>query len=152
AHPASADFQAEADRLAGHMGLRGRPRVYLLPGPVPPLLWAFLGRARLFFPKALLARLSERGRSALLVHELAHLARRDHWVRWVELLVAALFWWYPVAWLARRRLHAAEEECCDAWVLRQLPDAGSDYAGALLETVDFLSGARAALPPAASGF
>ena len=102
-------------------------------------LWAVGGRAGLFFPESLLKHIEEPGRSALLVHELAHLRRRDHWVRWLELIVAGLYWWYPLVWLACRRLQAAEEECCDAWVVSELPGYGDAYAGALLETVDFLS-------------
>ena len=52
---------------------------------------------------------------AVLAHELAHLKRRDHWVRRLEAIVLGLYWWYPGAWWARRQLERAEEECCDAW-------------------------------------
>ena len=31
----------------------------------------------------------------------------------------SLFWWHPVVWWARREMEAAEEECCDAWVVEQ---------------------------------
>ncbi len=154
ATPASAALQDEVRELARRMGLRCCPSIWLLPGPVPPLVWAVGGRARLFFPRNLLQRLAPQSRAALLVHELAHIRRRDHWVRALEWVVAGLYWWYPLVWYACRRLHAAEEECCDAWVTSELPEAGTAYAGALLETVDFLAEAPAVavLPPAASGF
>jgi hypothetical protein len=86
-----------------------------------------------------------------LAHELAHLRRRDHWVRWLELVVLGLYWWHPVAWWARRRFQQAEEQCCDAWVLWALPGLARTYAKALLETVEFLSEVRPVMPPAASG-
>ncbi len=121
-------------------------------GALPPLLWAVGGRARLFFPRTLLQQLDEASRDTLLVHELAHLCRRDHWVRGVEWLALGLYWWNPLVWFGCRALHAVEEECCDAWVVSELPGAAPAYAGALLETVDFLAGARTVLPPAASGF
>jgi len=152
ARPAPEGLQRQARELAAQLGLARCPAVLLLPGPVPPLLWAVAGRARLFFPANLLPRLDEAGRAALLAHELAHLARRDHWVRWLELLAGCVYWWYPVVWLARGRLQAAEEECCDAWVVAALPGHGPAYAGALLETVEFLSRRPVPLPPAASGF
>src|SRR5262249_57436236 len=84
-------------------------------------------------------------------HELAHWRRRDHWVRWLELAALTLYWWCPLVWWAKEQLQQSEEECCDAWVVAALPGAARDYALALVETVDFLSGARAVLPPAASG-
>jgi WD40 repeat protein/beta-lactamase regulating signal transducer with metallopeptidase domain len=152
AEKAPASLREEAERLAAQVGLARCPSVWLVSGPVPPLLWAAGRRPRMFFPEALLAQLDERGRRSLLVHELAHLARRDHWVRWVELIVAGLYWWYPLVWLACRRLQAAEEECCDAWVVSTLPGHGTAYAGALLETVDFLAQRPSPLPPVASGF
>src|SRR5262245_18528592 len=96
------------------------PEVLLVPGPVPPMVWA-IGFTRVLFPAGLLDRLDSGGRHALLIHELAHVRRRDHWVRWLELLVLALYWWYPLVWLARYRLQASEEECCDAWVVDELP-------------------------------
>ena len=88
---------------------------------------------------------------AVLAHELAHWKRRDHWVRRLEAVVLGLYWWYPVAWWAHRRLEQAEEECCDAWVVWSLPAAASSYAEALVTTATFLSGHRNSLPLGASG-
>jgi len=141
--------QCHARALAARMGLWRCPEVWLLPGPLPPLVWAAFGRARLYFPRDLLARLDDDGRGALLTHELAHVCRRDHWVRWLELVAVALYWWCPLAWWARAQLRACEEECCDAWVVEQLP--ARCYAGAILETVEFLAATPRALPAAASG-
>jgi WD40 repeat protein len=131
------------------MGLARRPEIWLLPGPLPPLVWAALGRVRIFLPAKLLDRLDESERRSLLAHELAHVRRRDHWVRWLELIVSAVYWWYPLVWLARRRLHVHEEECCDAWVVGEVPPRV--YAGAILNTLDFLAEDRAPLPVMASG-
>jgi hypothetical protein len=68
----------------------------------------------------------------------------------LELVVAGCYWWHPVVWWARRAIHAAEEQCCDAWVVWALPQAARAYGKALLQTVEFLD-ARPVLPAAASG-
>jgi hypothetical protein len=115
------------------------------------MLWSWGRTPRLLLPAALLDRIDGQQRATLLVHELAHLRRRDHWVRCLELLVTGLYWWHPVVWWARREIEVAEEECCDAWVVWALPAAARSYATALMETVDFLSEIRPALPPAVSG-
>jgi beta-lactamase regulating signal transducer with metallopeptidase domain len=149
--PAPVPIQRQAAELAGRLGLRRCPEVTFVIGPVSPLLWAVCGRPRLLLPAELWERLSGDQRDAILVHELAHLRRRDHWLRRLELLVLGLYWWHPVVWWARRELREAEEQCCDAWVVAVLPTAAREYALALVETVTFLSPVRAALPLAASG-
>ena len=62
-----------------------------------------------------------------------------------------IYWWHPVAWFARRELREAEEQCCDAWVMATLPNAGRSYSLALMETLDFLAEPPVALPVLASG-
>ncbi|MDB5309063.1 MAG: High-affnity carbon uptake protein Hat/HatR, partial [Gemmataceae bacterium] len=142
-------FAREVAEMADALGLGSVPRVRLIPGAVAPMVWS-LGRTAVYFPTDLLARLSPQQRATLITHELAHLKRGDHWVRWLELAALALYWWCPLAWLARRELQRAEEECCDAWVVDALPTGGHTYATALLDTLDFLAEAPRA-PALASG-
>ena len=149
ARPAPAHVQALAARLARQFGLRRCPDVSLLPAPLPPMIWAALGQVRVLLPAGLLERLDEEQLAALLAHELAHVRRGDHWVRRFEFVVLGLYWWYPLAWWARARLQAAEEECCDAWVVEALPARA--YASAIVATVDFLANDLAAVPALASG-
>jgi beta-lactamase regulating signal transducer with metallopeptidase domain len=151
ARPAPAALQVRAAELADELGLRRCPPVLLVPGRLAPMLWAFFGRPRLLVPERLLEMVGPRQQATLLAHELAHLRRRDHWVRGVEFLATGLYWWHPAVWYACRELREAEEQCCDAWVVSTLPGAGRSYAAALVETLDFLSAAPAAVPPLASG-
>jgi beta-lactamase regulating signal transducer with metallopeptidase domain len=145
------DLQARVRVFAHRLGMTRFPDVRLVDAPLTPLLWA-LGRSPcLLLPTGLWYRLSEEQRDTLLVHELAHLRRGDHWVRRLELVVLGLYWWHPVVWWARRELQEAEEQCCDAWVTWALPEAAPAYAAALVETVAFLSCPRSALPLGASG-
>jgi beta-lactamase regulating signal transducer with metallopeptidase domain len=149
--PAPESLRQRTQRLAAKLQLRRCPDVWLVPGRVAPMLWAAGGRPRILFPADLLGQTTPEQQNALLVHELAHLRRRDHWVRWLEFAAAGLHWWNPVLWFARRELREAEELCCDAWVTSTLPDAGKAYATALLETLDFLSDAPPGQPLLASG-
>ncbi len=100
--PMPAEWQAGIDELAGRLGLRRPPTACLVPGDVPPMLWAVGPRARLLVPARLWATLGDDERTSLFLHELAHLKRRDHWVRWAELAVAGLYWWHPAVWWIRR--------------------------------------------------
>ena len=133
------ELQDEADRLARKMGMRSSPRIWLVSGTVCPMLWAAWGRPRVLVPRELWGKFDAQQRRTLLVHELAHCVRRDHWVRYLELLATAIYWWNPLCWWARRHLREAEEQCCDAWVMALMPGSFKQYAHALLEAVDWIS-------------
>jgi beta-lactamase regulating signal transducer with metallopeptidase domain len=52
-----------------------------------------------------------------LLHELAHVRRRDALARIVQLVAGAVFFFWPVVRLVSRRLDLAREAACDAWAL-----------------------------------
>lgn len=133
-------LQAAARQLATRFGLRRCPQVYVVAARVPPLLWKTGRRVLIVLPSDLVDQLGRTEQTALLAHELAHYRRGDHLFRWVEATILGIYWWHPVVWWARRRLHEAEEHCCDAWVLWALPGEAKRYAHTLVTAVDFLSG------------
>jgi beta-lactamase regulating signal transducer with metallopeptidase domain len=150
ARPAPPAIASRALALAAGLGLRRPPPLLLVPARIPPMLWPDRAGPRLLLPCDLLPDLSGAELDALLAHELAHVRRRDHWVRLVEVAATALFWWYPITWWARRSLRRAEERCCDEWVLRLLPRSAEAYASGLLKSLTFVS-EPAPLPAVASG-
>jgi hypothetical protein len=74
------------------------------------------------------------------------LRRRDHWVRGLELVVAIVCWWNPLAWAVRRQIHWAEELCCDAWVRLAFPQDAKRYAETLLEAAGAVAVSPAGRP------
>ena len=148
---ASSEVQEQLTRLAARCGCEKPPQVWLMPGALSPMLWSMGRSTRLIFPEALLDRLEAVSRETLLAHELAHFQRGDHWVRFVSLLTTGLFWWHPVVWWARHAIEAAEEECCDAWVVMRGAVPPRRYAEAILETVDFIAERRWRVPPLGTG-
>ncbi|MFH1267903.1 MAG: M56 family metallopeptidase [Planctomycetota bacterium] len=151
ATPAPVFLRVEVEALAKRLGVRRRPKTFLVPAAISPMLWAPFGEATVLFPAKLLERLEAEGRQALLLHELAHLRRRDHRVRIVEAAATAFYWWHPVVWWARREIQLAEEACCDSWVVSEMPDRRETYAAALVEAVRFLSHPPSLLPLPTSG-
>jgi hypothetical protein len=149
--PDTGEVAQRIAHLAAKLGLKRIPLAYLVPGVIPPMLLVLGRSSRLLLPAALWERLDPVQRDTLLLHELAHIRRADHRVRWLEVVVLGLYWWHPVAWWACRVVRDAEEECCDAWVVWAAPESGPAYASTLVETVAYLSGAPAALPAGASG-
>ncbi len=71
----------------------------------------------------------------ILLHELAHLQRKD-WL--VNLLVHAIgipFFFHPLFYLVRKRLTDVQEQICDGWVI-QATGKRADYAQCLVDMLD----------------
>ena len=134
--------QRLAREIARGLGLAAVPTVYATRAQLSPMVWWAGGRVRVLLPSELLADLDVSELRCILAHELAHVRRRDHVVRWLEWLACAAFWWNPAAWWARRRLRASEEVCCDAIAVATINAEPRTYAGALLRVIDFMSSAR----------
>jgi beta-lactamase regulating signal transducer with metallopeptidase domain len=78
------------------------------------------------------ARWTTERRNAVILHELAHVARGDCLAQRLASLACALYWPHPGVWWAAKRLRVEREFACDDRVL----SAGSvprEYAGHLLE-------------------
>jgi beta-lactamase regulating signal transducer with metallopeptidase domain len=137
AEDAPAEIQLAATRIAKALNIGRPPAVKIAAGLGSPMLWGWGRHAVVLLPRDLLPRLAAEARDTLLAHELAHFLRRDHWVRVLEYVATGLYWWHPAVWAARAGVEAAEEECCDAWVVGGLSASPRRYAEALLATVDF---------------
>lgn len=99
--------------LAAVMRVRA-PRVVVGDEDVGPHVVGAL-RPIIVVPSALLDELALL--RAALLHELAHIRRRDAFGRMVQIAAGAVMWWFPVVRLVQRRLELAREAACDAWAL-----------------------------------
>jgi beta-lactamase regulating signal transducer with metallopeptidase domain len=127
--PATSKLTAVATAAARAMGIK-RVCVRISNDVAAPCV-ASLGRPVLLWP----AELVDQAHTTLhgaLVHELAHIARRDHIVLWLELCGSIVWWWNPVYWHIRRQLDESRELACDALALSPAADR-EQYAQILLE-------------------
>jgi beta-lactamase regulating signal transducer with metallopeptidase domain/Leucine-rich repeat (LRR) protein len=143
--PASERLQRVAREIADKFHVRRLPDVRSIEWIDVPLLWCAGRRPTIVLPVRLTAEFGEEQSAMILAHEMAHLRRRDHWVRVAELIVSAVYWWNPLVWLIRRQIHAAEELCCDAWVRLAFPNREKAYAEALLKAAELTNSPRPSL-------
>jgi len=116
ARPAPAPVAAFAARVAREIGLRRAPEILSSDALRSPCVVGHL-RPAIVLPSAPVPALRH-----VLLHELAHVRRRDPLRAALLLALHVLFWPHPLLPLARRRAHAIREALCDASASRAAPD------------------------------
>ncbi len=148
--PASEETHHMVQTIAAKLQLRNVPKVFMVSACFSPMVWC--GRkSKLLLPMTLWSKLDNRGRQAVICHELAHLRRGDHLVVWLDHLVGCLYWWHPAMWWARNQLHDTAETCCDTWVTWILPNERRAYATALITTKEYAGSQLQSVPVAGIG-
>ena len=150
--PASPQLGWLVGSVGRELGLRWVPRVIVTRARISPMTWWVHGRVQLVLPAALLMRTSAEELRWVLAHELGHVQRHDHLVRWLEWLAVVAFWWNPCVWWARRNLRLDEEDACDALVLQRMNGTPKAYATTLLNVVEALARPGDGAPGMATGF
>jgi beta-lactamase regulating signal transducer with metallopeptidase domain len=124
------DWLGLRDVLAAQLDLDRHVTLLTLAGQAMPMTWGT------WHPVILLPadadQWSETRRHDVLLHELAHVERRDCLTHLIAVLATAVYWFHPLVWVAARGLRVERERACDDRVI-----AGgarpSEYAEHLLE-------------------
>lgn len=74
------------------------------------------------FPVGMLLQLSPAQVEVLLLHELAHIRRKDYLVNLFQLVLEVCFFYHPLFWLLSREARSRREFCCDKMVLKYSSD------------------------------
>lgn len=96
-------------------GLEENVRVVTSPEVNVPMAWGLLD-TWLVLPEGIESWPEDR-RRVVVLHELAHLRRRDCCVQALARIALAIHWPNPLAWMAVRRMCSEREQACDDAVL-----------------------------------
>lgn len=99
ATPASPRLSQLATLAAQLMGIRKHIRMVCVTSQTSPFIWVDRDSIYVVLPD-LCESATERELRCIILHELAHYARRDHWSNLFALGVLAICWWNPIAWAA----------------------------------------------------
>lgn len=132
-------------RLAAKLGLRKFPEVLVSPAaPMPMVVGVW--RPKIVLPESPPPSWGRPQWEAVLLHEAAHVARRDPCAGLAQRVAVILFWWCPLVHPLSRRLSELREIICDDCALLG-PCDGVAYAETLVESAERLLNFRTSLVP-----
>ena len=143
ATPAPEDWQVQVRCLCAGNGVRRQPRLLISSAAVAPMSLGFLDSA-IVIPRALLDTLSHSELEHIVLHELAHLRRRDDWTNLAQKLIEALLPIQPALYWIGHRISLEREIACDDWVIAATGTA-KPYAASLTKVAELSQWERAGI-------
>jgi beta-lactamase regulating signal transducer with metallopeptidase domain len=118
------------NRLRGQLDIRDHVAIYVSAEVAMPMTWGVLIPVIVLPPES--SAWSGEWRRVVLLHELAHIKRRDCLTQMLAHLACAIYWFNPLVWVAARQLRVERELACDDCVL-EVGTWASEYANYLIE-------------------
>jgi len=91
-----------------------------------------LVKPKIIIPKSITEQLQHEQLSAIVLHEYAHIKRKDNWFGLFQELIAILFWWSPVIRILNKQIHVEREIACDLRAVAQMKNS-KQYAQSLID-------------------
>ena len=104
---------------------RGRRTQLMICDAAPGATVLGFQRPCIAIPSSLVEALTIDELDQVILHEHAHVQRRDDWSRLAQTLLLSALWIHPAAWCVSRALNREREMACDEWVVARtgLPKA-----------------------------
>jgi beta-lactamase regulating signal transducer with metallopeptidase domain len=132
---------------AARLGMKHPPKTYESPAAPFPFVVGFL-KPSLIVPMSFSEANSKKPFELMLIHELSHIRRKDHWTLLLQVMVGITFWWNPFIRLIGLQVSRVRELICDD-VAIQSGGSWRDYAQTMVSIAETTLG-RSSIPGASS--
>ena len=143
ATPAPEDWQLQLRRLCAGNGVKRNPRLLVSSAAAAPMSLGFLDPA-IVIPRAFLDTLSHSELEHIVLHELAHLRRRDDWTNLAQKFIEALLPIQPALYWIGHKISLEREIACDDWVIAAT-GTPKPYAASLTKVAELSQWERAGI-------
>jgi beta-lactamase regulating signal transducer with metallopeptidase domain len=126
-------FELILIQCARRLKLQVIPNVVITKMVSSPAIFGMI-RPVLLLPTDFLQETSKKDTENILLHELAHIKRRDLLVKEIETFLTIIYWFNPLFWGAKKQLQHLRELCCDSTVANILQRKVKSYRSTLLAT------------------
>jgi beta-lactamase regulating signal transducer with metallopeptidase domain len=132
--PAPAESQLRLGNLSRINGVRRQTQLLVSSHIAAPMSLGFFNPA-ILIPEALLDTLSDSELEHVMLHELAHVRRRDDWSNLAQKLMEAILPIQPAIYWIGHRMSIEREMACDDWVVATT-GAVKPYAASLTKVAE----------------
>jgi bla regulator protein BlaR1 len=137
-HHPSQSWQKKLGELKEKLGISKKIRLLESRRVQVPMTVGYL-KATIFVPIGLLANLPADQVESILLHELAHIKRKDYLVNFMQSLAETVFFFNPAILWISSLIKEEREACCDDMVVENLPEKRS-YLEALVSFQEYTTG------------
>ena len=139
--PLPREWQLRLTRLSRINGVRRKTQLLVSTRIAAPMSLGFLHPA-ILIPQDLLDTLSNSELEHVVLHELAHLRRRDDWTNLAQKFIEAILPIQPALYWIGHRMSIEREMACDDWVIATTGTA-KPYAASLTKVAELTQWRRA---------
>jgi uncharacterized protein YjbI with pentapeptide repeats/beta-lactamase regulating signal transducer with metallopeptidase domain len=125
----SAEWQEKFKKLCIKLNIKKTVKIYESALAKVPMVIGLI-KPVILLPVSAFTGLSPKQLESIIVHELAHIIRRDYLVNLLQSIVEILFFYHPAVWWINGVIRTERENCCDDIAIEQTGDS-VNYAKAL---------------------
>ncbi|MBF8984273.1 hypothetical protein IZY60_12065 [Lutibacter sp. B2] len=98
---------------------------------------------KILLPEQILSDFDDEKLEFILLHELAHLKRKDLFMNWIILIYQLIYWFNPIVWIGFYKMKNDMEVACDDFVLNHLEkEKHISYGKAIIALLEYFSHVR----------
>ncbi|MFC1651257.1 M56 family metallopeptidase, partial [Candidatus Latescibacterota bacterium] len=95
-------------------------------------------RPGIFLPRSIAENWSIEDIEPVLLHELAHIKRHDHFVNFLQVIIQVVYFFHPVVWFVNRRIRKLREQLSDDLAISRLGLENKRYSVSILRVMEYI--------------